>query len=86
MSLSPAEIDRLAEAIVERLAGHVGHGPSDEVGDVHDVARWLGCSVPTIERAVARGEIPSIKVGRLRRYQRAAVLGLNAKGGCDHGK
>jgi excisionase family DNA binding protein len=84
--MTPYEIEQLAEALAERLAGHVGHGPSDEVGDIHDAARWLGCSVPTIERAVARGEIPSIKVGRLRRYQRAAVLGLNAKGGCDHGK
>jgi excisionase family DNA binding protein len=84
--MTPYEIEQLAEAIVERLAGHVGHGPSDEVGDVHDVARWLGCSVPTIERAVARGEIPSIKVGRLRRYRRADLLAMVTKGGCDHGK
>jgi excisionase family DNA binding protein len=82
MSLTPHEIERLAEAIAERLAGRIGSGATDEVGDVHDAARWLGMSVPTLERAVRRGEIPSIKVGRLRRFRRADLL----KGGCDHGK
>ena len=83
MSLSPAELDRLAEAIAERLAGRLGGGAGDEIGDVHAAARWLGCSVPTLERAVRRGEIPTIKVGRLRRYRRADLLALNVKGGCD---
>jgi excisionase family DNA binding protein len=76
MSLTPAEIDRLADAVVERLAGRMSSVVDDETGDVHAAARWLGCSVPTIERAVRRGEIPSIKVGRLRRYRRADLLGL----------
>jgi excisionase family DNA binding protein len=79
--MTPYEIEQLAEAIVERLAGHVGHGPSDEVGDVHDVARWLGCSVPTVERAARRGEIPSFTVGRLRRFRRADLMAM--KGGCN---
>jgi excisionase family DNA binding protein len=74
MSLSPAEIERLADALAERLAGRIGGG-GDEIGDVHDAARWLGCSVPTIERAVKRNEIPSIRVGRLRRFRRADLLG-----------
>jgi excisionase family DNA binding protein len=86
MSLSPAEIDRLADAIAERLAGRMGGGAGDAIGDVHDAAGWLGCSVPTLERAVRRGEIPSIKVGRLRRFRRADLMGMNQKGGCDHGK
>ena len=77
--MTPQEIDRLAEALAERLAGRIGSG-DDQVGDVHDAARWLGCSVPTIERAVSRGEIPSIKVGRLRRFRRADVLAMKGKG------
>jgi excisionase family DNA binding protein len=86
MSLTPAEIDRLADALAERLAARIGSGAGDEVGDVHDAARWLGCSVPTVERQTRAGVIPSIKFGRLRRYRRADVLGMNEKGGCDHGK
>lgn len=86
MSLTPAEIDRLADAIAERLAGGVRGGAGDEIGDVYAAAGWLGMSVPTIERAVRRGEIPSIKVGRLRRFRRADLLAMNEKGGCDHAK
>ena len=74
--MSPAEIDRLADALAERLAGRMVGGAGDEIGDVHAAAKWLGCSVPTIERAVRRGEIPTIKVGRLRRYRRADLSGL----------
>jgi excisionase family DNA binding protein len=80
MSLTPAEIDQIAEAVAERLAARSG-GVGDEIGDVHDAARWLGCGVATVERAVRRGEIPSIKVGRLRRYRRADLMGLKDKGG-----
>jgi excisionase family DNA binding protein len=71
--MTPAEIDQLADAIANRLAARMG-STSDEIGDVHDAARWLGCSVPTIERAVRRNEIPSIRVGRLRRFRRADLL------------
>ena len=79
MIFTPAEIDRLADALVERLAGRMGN-PSDEIGDVHKAAEWLGCSVPTIERAVSRGEIPSIRVGRLRRFRRADLMAMKGKG------
>jgi len=80
MSLTPHEIDRLADALAERLAGRMGGG-ADAVGDVHDAARWLGCSVPTVERQTRAGRIPSIKFGRLRRYRRADLLAMNEKGG-----
>jgi len=83
MSMTPHEIDQLADAIAERLAGRVSDG-ADEIGDVHDAAKWLGCSVPTIERAVRRGEIPSIKVGRLRRFRRADLIGMNEERGQAH--
>jgi len=78
MTLTAVELDRLAAAIAERLATLTGKAGGDEIGDVHDAARWLGCSVPTIERAVRRGELQSIKVGRLRRFRRADLLPLSA--------
>jgi len=71
--MTPNEINLLADALAERLAGRIGGG-DDQVGDIHDAAGWLGCSVPTIERAVRRNEIPSFTVGRLRRFRRADVL------------
>lgn len=76
--MTPNDIDQLADAIVERLNGRVEIG--DPVGDVHDAARWLGVSVPTVERAVRAGLIPSIKVGRLRRYRRSEVLAIGREG------
>ena len=87
MSLSPAELDRLAEALAERLAARLSDGPgAGSLLDVHGAAELLSCSVPTIERARRRGEIPSVRVGRLRRYRRADLLALGAtkNGGADH--
>ena len=79
MSLTPAQLDQLAEEIADRVAARLGTG-ADEVGDIHAAAQWLGVSVPTLERAVRRGEVPSIKVGRLRRFRRSDLLGLKKNG------
>jgi len=80
MTLSGLELDRLATAIADRLAerSRDRKDDGDEVGDVHDAARWLKCSVPTVERAVREKQIPSFKVGRLRRFRRADLLGMSA--------
>jgi len=85
MIFTPAEIDRLADALVERLAAR-GVGPlaaQDTMTDVHGAAELLGCSVPTVERLARAGTIPSVKLNRLRRYRRADLLGLNVKGGSN---
>ena len=77
MSMSPHEIDSLAEALavrlLPRLASHMND--SDIMLDSHGAAQLLGCSVPTIERLTRSGEIPSTKFGRLRRYRRADLIG-----------
>lgn len=84
MTITQSDMEWLVAAIVPRITAELGD-PSrvvdrriddskDELGDVHEVARWLGCSVPTIERAARAGSIPSFKIGRLRRYRRADVL------------
>jgi excisionase family DNA binding protein len=82
--LSPREIEELADAIAQRLSGRVEVG--DPIGDVHDAARWLGVSVPTIERLVKAGLIPSIKAGRSRRFQKSKVLAAGEQGGSNHGE
>lgn len=81
--MTPAELDRLADALAERLASRMGGGAGDEIGDIHDAAGWLGCSVPTIERAVRRNEIPSFTVGRLRRFRRADLMAMQTGGRAD---
>lgn len=82
--MTPFEIQQLADAIAERLASRA---TGDVYLDALGAAALLVCSVPTIERRTKSGEIPSVKVGRLRRYRRADLMALaNKKGGGDHGK
>jgi excisionase family DNA binding protein len=88
MSMTPHEIDTLADALAERVAALLGgRSDADALVDCHAAAALLGCSVPTVERLTRTGEIPSLKVGRLRRYRRADLIGRrNDKGGSDHAK
>lgn len=78
--LTPNEIDQLAEAIAGRLTGN--RIEADSLLDVHQAAKLLGCSTATIERLVRGGSIPSIKVGRLRRFSKSDLLNQK-KGGTD---
>lgn len=80
MSLTPFEIQQLADAIAERLSSRA---TGDVYVDALGAAALLACSVPTIERRTKSGAIPSVKVGRLRRYRRSDLLALNEKGGAD---
>jgi len=84
--MTPNELDRLADALVERLAARGVHAAAAHDGyvDVHGAAEILGCSVPTVERLTRAGTIPSVKLNRLRRYRRADLLAVNVKGGGDH--
>jgi excisionase family DNA binding protein len=52
-------------ADIERL----GYSPSE-------FAAAFGCTRQHVQNLIARGEIPSIKLGRLRRIPRAAVEAL----------
>ena len=82
--MSPYEIDALADRVAERVAALMSRPSDDALIDVHAVAELLGCSVPTVERLTKSGELPSVKIGRLRRYHRSVVL--NRKGGPDYAK
>lgn len=80
--MTPSDIEAIAEAVADRVAAKLAN--ADRALDVHGVAELLGCSVPTVERLNAAGELPSYRVGRLRRFDRGDVLAsLKAKGGCD---
>lgn len=80
--MTPIEIQQLADAICERLASRA---TGDVMLDALGAAAVLACSVPTVERLTRAGTIPSVKVGRLRRYRRADLMALvNEKGGGDH--
>ena len=79
--MTPIEIQQLADAIAERLASRA---TGDVFLDALGAAAVLACSVPTIERLTKAGVIPSVKVGRLRRYRRSVLLDLaNEKGGAE---
>ncbi|TWT79122.1 Helix-turn-helix domain protein [Planctomycetes bacterium CA13] len=86
--LTPVEIDLLADALANRVAERLsGSFDPESLIDVHGAADLLGCSVPTVERLTRSGELPSVKVGRLRRYHRGELLKrVSKKGGADHGE
>lgn len=68
MVASIADTERLAPAVqaeVERL----GYSPAE-------FAAAFGCTRQHVQNLIARGELPSIKLGRLRRIPRAAVEAL----------
>jgi excisionase family DNA binding protein len=83
--MSPFELESLADALADRVVERLaGRADAEALIDGLAVAELLGCSLATVERRTRCGDIPSIKVGRLRRYRRADVLAMNGKGGCDH--
>ena len=79
--MTPNELDQFAERVAEIVVARIS--PIRPIGDgfidKHEAAKILGCSIATIERWTASGEIPSHRIGGLRRY-RASEL-LNRKGG-----
>ena len=83
--MTPHELDRLADLVADRVSRRLEQTlpPADDVLlDAQGAARLLGCSVPTVERMTRRGDLPSCKVGRLRRYRRSD---LEALGGSADG-
>ena len=79
--MTPIEIQQLADAIAERLASRA---TGDTFLDTLGAAAVLVCSVPHVERLTKAGVIPSVKIGRLRRYRKADLLALpNEKGGAE---
>jgi excisionase family DNA binding protein len=80
--ITPGELERMADAIAERVASKLAGRDADALIDVHQAAALLKCSVPTVERLTKSGAIPSVKLGRLRRYRPSELLSAR-KGGCN---
>jgi excisionase family DNA binding protein len=80
--ITPSELERMADAIAERVACRLAGRDPDAFIDVHQAAALLGCSVPTVERMTKAGLIPSHKFNRLRRYRPSELLSAR-KGGCN---
>lgn len=72
--LSDYELQRIAELLADSLAKRIE--PNEEMLDVHHAAKLLGLSVSTLERRTRDGSIPSIKIGRLRRYRRSELVNI----------
>ena len=68
VTLSPADIDRLAESIAQRLASR------PRLVDRVEIAQMLGLSVPTIERYTRSGTLPCVRVGRRVLYAPESVI------------
>ncbi|MCY3010270.1 MAG: helix-turn-helix domain-containing protein [Planctomycetota bacterium] len=76
--MTPHEIDRLADLLADRIAERLSASSGGDILlDAHGAAELIGCSVPTIQRRTKLGEIPSTKLGRLRRYRRSDLLALS---------
>jgi excisionase family DNA binding protein len=72
--LSESEIQRIADRVVEGIAKRSGE--TDQMLDVRQASHLLGCSIPSLERRTRDGSIPSVKIGRLRRYRRSDLLAI----------
>lgn len=85
MSMTPHEIEQLAEQLAEKLARRMADSPRQAMPegmiDIHEAAKLLGCSVPTLERRTKENIIPSHKIGRLRRYKPSEILGARNENG-----
>ena len=78
--ITPSELERMADAIAERVASRLAGRDPDAFIDVHQAAALLGCSVPTVERMTKAGLIPSHKFNRLRRYRPSELVARNGGG------
>lgn len=72
IELSPAQISELADAVASRLA--VRMAAQSALLDYVGLAKWLGVSVPTIEKLKRSGAIPYASTGRRVLFDRAAVV------------
>ena len=68
---TPAEIEDLAESIALRVVEKMNQ--TSQFMDIHAAAAYIGCSVATIERKIRSGELPSVKIGRLRRLRKSDI-------------
>jgi excisionase family DNA binding protein len=73
--MTPIEIEELAVRIADLVVARIAGRPIEDCFiDKHEAAKILGASIPSVERWTASGEIPSHKIGGLRRYRASELL------------
>ena len=68
IDLSPSQLKELADAIASRLADDA------RPLDYQALSKWLGVSVPKLEKLKRSGRIPFIQAGRRVLFDRLAVV------------
>ena len=76
--MTPAEIQQIVDGVTQIVLSKI-ETQHDRYVNVRGAAELLGLSIATIERRVADGSLPSIKIGRSRRFLHSDLLNL-AKG------
>ncbi len=79
--MSPEEISIVVQKITDGVLEGLKAQSNDGLLDVHGAANFLNCSVATVERMTRRGELPSIKFGKLRRYDKAQIHAAGTREG-----
>lgn len=79
--MTSEEMSILVQKIVDGVVDGLKRQPTDELLDVHGAAKVLKCSVATVERWTRNGDLPSIQLGRLRRYDKAEILAAGIRKG-----
>lgn len=82
MTLSPVELERLADLVADRVAERLAGAP--RLVDRVRLAELLAVSVATVERLTAAGELPIVRMGRRVLYDPGECIAARAaqqKGG-----
>lgn len=68
--LTAGTLEHMAKVIADRVVQRLRRGKK-RMMNIEEAAAYLGCSPATVRRRIRVGEIPSVKIGRLRRVRKA---------------
>ncbi|MDV6030483.1 MAG: hypothetical protein F9B45_10325 [Phycisphaera sp. RhM] len=73
--IDPVELRReIAAEVIEAIRNIVAEQAEPRMADRHRMAELLDVSLPTLDREVAEGRIPSVKIGTRRLFHPATVF------------
>lgn len=84
MASSSFKADRLLNP--DEVAEFLRYPELKPLSTVPEIAEFLSCSERTVRGLISSGEIECVRVGRLVRVTRDAVLAFLANGGTSHGE
>jgi excisionase family DNA binding protein len=68
--LTAGTLEHMAKVIADRVVQRLRRGKK-RMMNIEEAAAYLGCSPATVRRRIRVGEIPSVRIGRLRRVRKA---------------